>query len=54
MIKIPVQRATFEFVIIVLGVLAAFAVENWKESRAEAALEVEYVERLLSDVTLDI
>lgn len=53
-IQIPIQRATFEFVIIVLGVLAAFAVENWKESRAEAALEAEYVERLLSDVALDI
>lgn len=53
-IQIPIQRATFEFVIIVLGVLAAFAVENWKESRAEAALEAEYVDRLLSDVALDI
>ena len=53
-IKVPIHRATFEFVIIVLGVLAAFAVENWKESRAEAVLEAEYVERLLSDVVLDI
>lgn len=53
-IQIPIQRAAFEFVIIVLGVLAAFAVENWKESRAEADLEAEYVERLLSDVALDL
>jgi hypothetical protein len=53
-IQMPIQRATFEFVIIVMGVLAAFAVENWRESRAEAALEAEYVERLLSDVALDI
>jgi hypothetical protein len=53
-IQIPIQRAMVEFVIIVLGVLAAFAVENWKESRTEATLEAEYVERLLSDVVIDI
>jgi hypothetical protein len=53
-IQVPIQRATFEFLIIVLSVLAAFAVENWKESRAEAVLEAEYVQRLLSDVALDI
>ena len=53
-IQLPIQRATLEFAIIVLGVLSAFAVENWKELRTEAVLEAEYVERLLSDVAYDI
>ena len=53
-VQIPIQRATLEFAIIVLGVLAAFAVENWKDLRAAAVLEAQYVDRLQSDVVVDI
>ncbi len=53
-IQIPIQRATLEFAIIVLGILAAFAVENWRDTRAAAVLEAQYVDRLQLDVALDI
>ena len=53
-IQISIQRSVAEFAIIVLGVLAAFAVENWKESHAESILEAQYLERLVSDVTFDV
>lgn len=44
------QRAVAEFVIIVVGVLVALAVDGWREDRAERELERQYLERLLTDV----
>jgi hypothetical protein len=53
-IQISVQRAVAEFAIIVLGVLAAFAVDNWNQARLDAGLESQYLSRLLADITNDI
>ena len=44
------HRAAAEFVVIVVGVLVALAVDGWREDRAERVLEKEYLERLISDV----
>ena len=52
--QITLQRAAAEFAIIVLGVLAAFAVDNWNQSRADAELESQYLVRLLAEVTADV
>lgn len=40
--------------VIVVGVLVALAVDGWSTSRAEAVLEVEYLQRLLEDVEYDL
>ena len=42
-----------EFAIVVLGVLAAFWVENWNAERNDRLLEVEYVHSLLEDLKAD-
>jgi hypothetical protein len=44
------QRAAAEFIVIVVGVLVALAVDGWREDQAERVLEREYLERLLADV----
>ena len=48
-----VSRALAELLIIVTGVLVALWVEDWREGRADRALEQEYVERLIEDVAGD-
>jgi hypothetical protein len=53
-IQISVQRAVAEFAIIVLGVLAALAVDNWNQARLDADLESQYLSRLAADITDDI
>ena len=47
------QYALGEFSIVVLGVLAAFWVENWNAERCERLLEIEYVQSLLRDLKSD-
>jgi hypothetical protein len=47
------RRALGEFVIILVGVLAALWVENWRENAAELRIESEYLGRLVEDVSLD-
>ncbi len=42
-----------EFVIIVLGVLVALAVDNWNESRRNDAIRAHLIASLLSDLTED-
>ncbi|HUE95554.1 MAG TPA: hypothetical protein VMN39_02795, partial [Longimicrobiaceae bacterium] len=42
-----------EFAIIVLGVLAALAVEEWREGRADARLERHFLESLAGDLERD-
>ena len=44
-------RALVELATVVIGILIALAVNNWAETRHNAALEARYLERLLSDST---
>jgi hypothetical protein len=43
-----------EFVVIVVGVLMAFWVDELRQARFEAALEIEYVESLVTDLEADL
>jgi hypothetical protein len=47
-------RLAGEFVVIVLGVLVALAVDEWREVRAERAREVGYYRALLGDLDRDL
>ncbi len=47
--KFSLARTGAEFAIIVIGVLAALAVESWREDIADRELELEYLERLKND-----
>jgi hypothetical protein len=49
-----VQRLGAEFIIIVLGVLAAFAVDGWSEDRVKHVLEESCLLRLRDDLQWDI
>ncbi len=48
------QYAFGEFAIVVLGVLAAFWVENWNSDRNDRVLEQRYMQSLLADLQSDI
>lgn len=48
------RRFGGEFVVIVLGVLAAFAVEGWSQDREHRVLEVSYLQRLKDDLARDL
>lgn len=50
----PFPRLLGEFVTIVLGVLVALAVDEWRDQRADDRLEVEYYESLVDDLERDI
>ena len=56
MIKAPIdwRKAATEFVVIVVGVLAALAVDQWRDDRNDRATEVEYLARLKSDLNSDV
>lgn len=45
------QRLLGEFVVIVVGVLVALAVDEWRSTRSDRALEQQYLERLEGDLT---
>ena len=47
-------RAVIEFVIIVAGVLVALMAEEWRQSRADARLEIEYLERVAAELHEDL
>ena len=47
------RYAIGEFAIVVLGVLAAFAVENWNSDRKDRQLEIEYIAAILEDLRKD-
>jgi hypothetical protein len=47
-------RFAGEFITIVLGVLVALGVDEWRETRAEARQEVEYYRSLVQDLDRDI
>jgi hypothetical protein len=48
------KTAGFEFLTIVAGVLVALAADGWRERLAERRLEVEYIGRVISDLTADL
>ena len=48
------QQAATEFVVIVIGVLAALALDQWNDDRVNRATEVEYLIRLSADLDADI
>ncbi len=54
LVKINWRQAAPEFVIIVVGVLAALAVGQWADYRNDRELEVEYLDRLRVDLRADI
>ncbi len=47
------RTATWEFTVIVAGILVALAVDRWNEGRADRALERSYQTRLASDLHSD-
>ena len=53
-LKINWQQTAIEFVVIVVGVLAALAVDQWRSERDDRKTEVEYITRLRIDVEADI
>ena len=48
--RAPVSRLLAEFAVIVVGVLVALGVDEWRENRADRELEGEYVVRILGDL----
>ncbi len=52
--RINWPRATGEFVIIVMGVLAALAVDEWRSDYNDRKTEVDYLGRLRVDIERDI
>ena len=48
------RRLFFEFVIIVVGVLVALWVDQLRQNRVNARLQVEYLESLVSDLESDL
>lgn len=42
-------RAGTEFIVIVVGVLAALSVESWRENQADRELESRYLEQIVTD-----
>lgn len=42
-----------EFLVVVLGVVVGLAVDSWRQSRSDVALEVGYLERLKDDLEAD-
>ena len=53
-LKINWQQALTDFVVIVIGVLAALAVDQWNDNRNDRATEAEYLMRLRADLNQDI
>ncbi len=47
------SRALPELIIIVVGVLAALGVDHWNSGRADRALEISYLDALLTDLRAD-
>ena len=48
------RYASGEFLIVVLGVLSAFWVENWNSERLDLLLERQYMQSLLDDLNSDV
>jgi hypothetical protein len=52
-VKKTAQRLAAEFTVIVVGVLVALAVDQWREELQKRELEMEYAVRLLADLRSD-
>lgn len=50
----PVLRVATEFLLIVVGVLTALAVDEWRRSLDERALLAEYLEALAADIAVEL
>ena len=48
------KRAAGELVLIIVGVLVALWIEDWRQARLDRATEIEYLGRMASDVEEDI
>lgn len=53
-IAIDWRRASTEFVVIVIGVLVALAVDQWRNENEERRMEAEYLARIKEDLRADI
>ena len=53
-LKINWQQTATEFVVIVVGVLAALAVDEWRSERNDRQIEADYLLRLQTDIQADI
>ena len=51
--SIDARHLLAEFVVIVVGVLAALGVDQWRENRTDRAAEAHYVDRLISELASD-
>lgn len=51
--RLATRRLVAEFLVIVIGVLAALAVESWRESVSERRLGREHLENLVADLSED-
>jgi len=51
--KAEPTRLFAEFVVIVIGVLVALGVDEWRENASDRASEAQYVERLISELVND-
>jgi len=49
-----VRYAIGEIVLVVIGILLALQVNNWNESQKQKILEIQYLERLVTDLVNDI
>ena len=52
-LKNHLLRGSIEFVVIVVGVLAALAADEWRQARADRVAEATYVARLVADLQED-
>jgi hypothetical protein len=43
-----------DLAVVVLGILLAFQIDRWREQRADRAMEVAYIARLVADIETDI
>ena len=48
------QKTSTEFAVIVFGILAALAVEDWRSEREDRITEFEYLVRIRADIQADI
>ena len=48
------QKTAIEFVVIVFGILAALAVDEWRSEREDRKTEYEYLARIRADIQADI
>lgn len=47
------KYATGEIFLVVIGILIAISINNWNEARKQAIIEIEYLQRLRSDLAND-